>query len=100
MTKTRAQNAAETVKHWLTEHPGRAAAARFPIDELWTLLDERSDMIEAERRAEAQQAELRERIDRLHEAVLAADERPEGWSATVADAAAEIRQMTPPAVAR
>lgn len=34
-------------------------------------------------------------IDRLHTAVLAADERPEGWSAIVADAAAEARALVP-----
>lgn len=43
MTQSKTDQAAATVRHWLTQHPGRAAAARFPIDELWTLLDERTD---------------------------------------------------------
>ena len=38
-------------------------------------------------------AALAEHIDRLHAAVLAAEDRPEGWSATVADVAAEIRAL-------
>lgn len=38
-------------------------------------------------------AALAAHIDRLHEAVLAAEDRPEGWSATVADMVAEIRAL-------
>jgi hypothetical protein len=37
---------AARIRHWLIGHPGRAAAARFPIDELWTLLDERREVRE------------------------------------------------------
>lgn len=41
---TAADETAGRVKRWLIAHPGRAAAARFPIDELWTLLDERAEI--------------------------------------------------------
>lgn len=48
----------------------------------------------------SESAALLDHLGRLHEAVLAADERPEGWSATVAEIAAEIRQLTPRLVTR
>ena len=80
MTETKAERAAKTVKHWLTEHPGRAAAARFPIDELWTLLDERSEMIA--QLGELERDGLRERIavgcDKLAEFYDHPDIWPEG----------------------
>lgn len=40
-------------------------------------------------------AALAQHIDQLQQAVLEADDRPEGWSATVADAAAEARALVP-----
>lgn len=43
MTDTaKTDQAAARIKRWLIAHPSRAAAERFPIDECWTLLDERT----------------------------------------------------------
>lgn len=35
-------------------------------------------------------------LGRLRDAVLAAEDRPEGWSVLIADAAAEIRELEKP----
>lgn len=40
-------------------------------------------------------AALAQHIDQLQQAVLEADDRPEGWSATVADTAAKARALVP-----
>lgn len=53
----KADQAAGRIRRWLIAHPARAAAARFPIDECWTLLDERSDRKNADTRTHDAESE-------------------------------------------
>ncbi len=63
----KAGQAAASLKQWLIAHPARSAAARFPIDACWTLLDERTDRNSADA---ARLTALEQRHERIWDIVL------------------------------
>ncbi len=70
----------------------RMTALRATLAELRECAADNSSMGLLERET----VELWQYITRLQDAVLAAEDRPEGWSATIADTAAEVRELEQP----